>query len=102
MDRFNNHRRNIYDMEWTFLPVKYKYDNGSPAPEPDLDAMVRICRKLCKDFDFVRVDLYNAADGIFFGELTHYPGAGREVFYPSEFDLEMGSHWHVGPYRDPC
>src|SRR5688572_25415327 len=61
MDRFNNHRRNMYDMNWNLLPVKYNYDNGPHVPRPDnLDAMIHICRRLSQDFDFVRVDLYSA------------------------------------------
>ena len=97
MDRFNDHRRNMYDINWRLLPVKYNYDNGPHVQRPDnLDTMVHICRKLSQDFDFVRVDLYSAHDGIFFSELTHYPAAGFGMFNPPEFDLEMGSYWNVG------
>jgi hypothetical protein len=42
------------------------------------------------------VDLYSLHDDVFFGELTHYPAAGTGRFNPREFDLVMGSYWHVG------
>jgi hypothetical protein len=97
MDRFTHHRKNIYDMEWRLLPVKYNHDNGPDVPRPaNLDEMIRVARKLSEEFDFVRVDLYSVHDDVFFGELTHYPAAGTGRFNPREFDLVMGSYWHVG------
>ena len=66
-------------------------------PRPaNLDEMIRVARKLSEEFDFVRVDLYSVHDDVFFGELTHYPAAGTGRFNPREFDLVMGSYWHVG------
>ena len=63
MERFANHRRNLFDVSWRFIPVRYNYDNGRQVPKPsNLDAMIHICRKLSQDFDFVRVDLYSTDD----------------------------------------
>jgi hypothetical protein len=45
--------------------------------------------------DFVRVDLYNVNGRIVFGELTNYPAAGLDPFYPAEFDAVFGSKWRV-------
>ncbi|TOC24041.1 hypothetical protein CGJ88_25110, partial [Vibrio parahaemolyticus] len=39
----------------------------------------------------VRVDLYLLDDGIFFGELTNFPGNCLESFDDYSFDLEVGS-----------
>jgi TupA-like ATPgrasp len=97
MDRFTDHRKNIYDLNWHLLPVKYNHDNGPDVPRPaNLDDMLCVCRILSKEFDFVRVDLYSVNNNVFFGELTHYPAAGGGRFNPPEFDREMGSYWRVG------
>ena len=96
MQRFVGHRKNLYDMDWPMLPVKYNHDNGSDVPRPpNLEDMIDVSRKLSKGFDFVRVDLYSTGERTFFGELTHYPAAGFGKFDPPEFDLEMGSYWNV-------
>ena len=39
---------------------------------------------------FIRVDLYEVAGRIYFGELTLYPGCGFEEFRPEEWDLTLG------------
>jgi hypothetical protein len=43
---------------------------------PKFDEMVDVARALSRDFDFVRVDLYNVEGRVFFGELTCTPSSG--------------------------
>ena len=40
---------------------------------------------------FVRVDFYESAGGLLFGEMTLYPQAGFERFDPLEWDDTFGS-----------
>ena len=41
--------------------------------------MIDAARALSAPFDFVRVDLYDGADGIYFGELTFTPAAALGI-----------------------
>ncbi len=61
-------------------------DDGFTTPEdywlPDagrLAEMTAAARALAAPFDFVRVDLYDGADGIYFGELTFTPAASLGI-----------------------
>lgn len=49
-----------------------------PAPDR-IAAMIKTARALATPFDFVRVDLYNGDDGVYFGELTFTPSASLGV-----------------------
>lgn len=94
LDRYQNHKRNLYDLEWNKLPVELQLPNSStPVEKPkQLELMLEISKILSEDFPFVRVDLYNVNGKIYFGELTFYPGNGFEKFKPKEFDLLLGSY----------
>ena len=49
---------------------------GVAHPDPQrLAAMLDAARALSAPFDYVRVDLYNSLDGVYFGELTFTPAA---------------------------
>ena len=92
VDRFTNHKRNIYDTEWNDLHVASDCpcaDIEYPKPE-NLDKMLEIAEILSKDFPAVRVDLYNIGGKIYFGELTFFPWSGYVKYTPDEFDFEMG------------
>ena len=49
-----------------------------PAPER-LAAMTAIARALSAPFEYVRVDLYDGLDGVYFGELTFTPSASLGI-----------------------
>lgn len=96
LDRFTKHQRSIYDENWNYLNVGYRFSKGPLVEKPAcLDPMKNIAEKLGEDFDFVRVDLYEIDQKIFFGELTHYPGAGTEEFDPIDFDFRLGKFWEL-------
>jgi hypothetical protein len=95
MDRFGDHRRNIYDTDWNLAPFEIHYRRGKMVPSPaSLDEMLDVARKLSADFDFCRVDLYLINDkDLKFGEITLYPGGGFERFFPRQWDFELGELW---------
>lgn len=95
--RFSNHRHSFYRRDLSQVDVRYLCDNldRPPAWPENLDKMFEVAEALGRDFDFVRVDLYNVGGRIVFGELTNYPNAGLMPFEPSSVDVEFGSHWHV-------
>ena len=53
-----------------------------------------IATALSTGVDFVRVDLYETATGIKFGELTNYPTGGLARPQPRSFDRWLGADWH--------
>ncbi len=81
-----------FDRDGSPLPVTYSNPRTvPPAPLPDsIDEMIRIAEALGAGTDMVRVDLYDVAGRIVFGELTNYPSAARATFDPPEYDLILG------------
>ncbi|WP_341845010.1 ATP-grasp fold amidoligase family protein [Caballeronia fortuita] len=93
-DRFGEPRGDMYDADWNLLDIGMGHYPRSPVPAPrpaNLEALVSIARTLASDFGFVRVDLYDAKDTIYFGELTFTPGAGMFALHPDKVDYEWGS-----------
>ncbi len=91
-DRFLEHKRNIYDVEWNNLHIATDcpiIEREIPKPD-NLCKMLEIARTLSEDFPAVRVDLYNIRGKVIFGELTFYPWSGYVQFEPDFFDYEMG------------
>lgn len=90
--------QNFYDLDWNLLPFgksiphnpNYKVDKPHTFND-----MVKIVKDLCSPFQFVRVDLYEANNKIYFGELTFFPGGGIPDFIPSEYDQTVGEMWRA-------
>ncbi len=92
-DRFSNHKRNIYSIDWEFKDVRIKYPNSSEVviKKPDkLNEMLDCAKKLSEGISHVRVDFYSINDSIYFGEMTFYHGSGFEKFYPDDLENEVG------------
>ena len=68
LDRFVNHKRNIYDIKWNhlFINTDKKYKDNQIEKPINFDEMLEISKKLSKGFPFVRVDLYNVHGKIYF------------------------------------
>ena len=91
-------RRAMYSRDWVLLPFTTKR-RREPTPQPPprhLESMVAAAEALGAEFDFVRVDLYDLADGPRFGEMTFAPGSGFSPFDPPAYDLEIGRLWRFG------
>ncbi len=101
VDRFTDHRRNIYDTAWNDLRVASDCPCGEtdvPCPE-NLEEMLAVARTLCADFPAVRVDLYSLDGQIVFGELTFFPWSGYVQYDPDSFDFELGEKF-ILPQRN--
>lgn len=80
------------NLDWSVL------DNTKPRflpkVEPEkpkhLEKMIEIAKTLSADFDFVRVDLYEYKDNVYFGELTFSPWGGILYSYTDEAIKEYG------------
>lgn len=93
--RFSHgHSLSHYSPTWEWLPgraTKYRNDL-MPAPE-HLDQMLALARRLSAGWDFLRVDFYDLAGWVWFGEFSPYPAAGTMRFVPHAFDEYLGSFW---------
>ena len=97
MDRFGDHRCGIVLPDWSPVAARGPTPPAEhPPPPPDsLKRMIHIAEALGQETDFVRVDLYDIADRIVFGELTSYPGGGEVTYSPESFDADLGRYWSV-------
>ncbi|MDD3288759.1 MAG: ATP-grasp fold amidoligase family protein [Alphaproteobacteria bacterium] len=86
-----------YDREWNRLPAQLgHYPECETVEKPkNLDRMIQVAEKIGKDFDFIRVDLYQIGDAIYFGETTFYPNGGVVPFTPDSFDKDLGAPWII-------
>lgn len=87
---------NTYDREWSFLELstsKNHYSDSSiEISKPiNLEEMITVAETLSKDFPFARIDLYNVAGNIYFGEITWFPGGGLDTFDPQCWDEYLGN-----------
>lgn len=91
-DRFANHTRAFYDINWNKQPFTTLYPLSiKELPRPkNFDEMIYVARTLSKDMIFVRIDLYNIEGRIYFGEITFHHGGGFEPVYPKEYDVYLG------------
>ena len=92
IDRYTNHRRNFYDLQWNQLPVESDCPlSDYPVVKPyGLEKMIKIAGILAKDFPFVRVDFYSVNNRVYIGEMTFYPWSGCVNYKPDSFDFELG------------
>lgn len=96
--RYHNHKRNVYDLNWTLQDWNQReYGNYEGIIEkPDnFDEMIKIATKLAEGFSHVRVDLYNVKGKIYFGEMTFTNGCGFERIIPDDADVMLGSLWKL-------
>ena len=56
--------------------------------------MIRYAEVLADGVDFIRIDLYDTGDKVYFGEFTITPGAGTSSYPPHEFDYYLGGLWN--------
>jgi hypothetical protein len=95
LDRFVEHRRNILDRNGKRLTATLDYPAHPGAAEPPacFGHMIDIAERLAEGWDFVRVDLYECAGRIVFGEMTGTPQNGLGIFDPPIWDLTFGALW---------
>lgn len=97
-DRFENHKREYWDMDWQKVPFVWDSNPELEYERPaQLDKMIEISRALSADLPFARIDLYEVGGAVYFGEITLYPGAGYGVFEPAHYDKVVGDMLKLPP-----
>lgn len=97
LSREHAHRWHLFDPAWH--PISAAASATTMPPPRALDDMIAAAETLGRDFDFVRVDLYELADGPRFGEMTFYPGSGYDPFEPPALDRRLGAAWRAAAPR---
>lgn len=97
----DNRKRNLYNCNWELLDLLWcPIEDGRPIwpnsqkvfDKPNkLNEMIEISNKLSLPFRYVRVDLYENKNNIYFGELTFHHGSGVELFTPLSADILYGN-----------
>lgn len=101
VDRYQDHKRNVYNLDWMELPFTIdKFERVKIAKPHNLKLMIELAKKLSKGFSFVRVDFYEIAGKVYFGELTFTSSSGRDAFYPDKYDFIYGDKL-VLPKKSP-
>ena len=95
LERETAHRWIVLDRKWRQLTAS---SDAPPRPN-SMPAMIRAAEALGRDFDFVRVDLYEVAGQPKFGEVTFYPGSGLQPLHPAKLDAQMGALWRSATSR---
>lgn len=81
------------DLNWQLMLFKKKNDSFAHTcpPKPKrLEELTKIASILAKELPFVRVDLYEINNKVFFSELTFYPSSGMQPYEPIEWDKKLG------------
>jgi len=95
-DRETEIKENWYDLNWNPQEFRYFSTRSNIISKPkNLNVMIELSRKLSKDFKFVRVDLYEVDDKIYFGELTFRPYSGFMKWKPKGWDLKLGNELKI-------
>ncbi|WP_222192770.1 ATP-grasp fold amidoligase family protein [Modestobacter italicus] len=95
--RFGQHRRRLYTPDWTPVDVVEAVPPGPVTPPPaSLPELTKVAEALGEGLDFIRVDLFDVAGEVWFGELTPYPGGGLDRFDP-DLDRRLGALWQLPP-----
>lgn len=91
-DRFKNHKRNFYDINWNlaeFTTCYERYNEDIEKPK-NIDEMISCAKKLSEGIKFCRVDFYSVNNKVIFGEITFYPEGGASIFNPKHYDNIIG------------
>ena len=81
------------NLDWTFAPFQredYKGFENLPQKPKGYDTMLRLAAEMSKGIPFLRVDLYEINNNIYFSELTFTPCGGMMTFNPKEWDAAIG------------
>lgn len=81
------------DMDYKRVEFKrndFKVFDVLPPKPKNFEKMIEISKILSKDTTFLRVDLYEIEEKIYFSELTFSPCGGFVPFEPEEWDFKLG------------
>lgn len=83
---------NFYDMDFNPVNIDHGFPRTSPEYEKSdgFELMKELACKLSQGLPFVRVDFFDVAGKIYFGEFTFYDWAGLKPFANEKWDRALG------------
>lgn len=93
MDDHETARLSFLTMNWEKAPFgrsDYLEFEVLPPKPTKFDEMVKIAKSLSGGHPFLRVDLYEINNKVYFSELTFSPCGGFMPFVPEEWDAKLG------------
>ena len=90
----------LFDTSWNSIPETVSSNSEIPGKgdisKPKLLAeMLKMAADLSADFKFVRVDLYELNDQIYFGEMTFSPACCVFPYFSDKFNQKMGEYLKI-------
>lgn len=81
-----------FDMDFNHLPMQQGGPNykGKIERPKHLEKMKELAAKLSEGIPQVRVDFYDMAGEVYFGEMTFFDSSGMAKFKPEEWDERLG------------
>lgn len=91
-DRSNDCRFDFFDMDFNHLDIENIHpQSGKVIEKPSqFEKMKEIATTLSQGIKFVRIDLYEIAGKVYFGEFTFFHGGGFWLFKPDEWEKKLG------------
>lgn len=92
IERLEPLKMDFFDMEFKPMPF-YRTDHLRLGiiPQPQhFEEMKNIARTLAQDTKFVRIDLFEENNKVYFSEYTLIPASGYAKFQPPEYDAIIG------------
>lgn len=94
----------FFDRDWNLKRLNIRGKNapeGFTISKPScMNAMFDIAATLSRNLAFVRVDLYQCDDHIYFGEMTFFPDSGFDVYLLPETDKYFGDLIDLGRVKE--
>lgn len=93
-DRFTSMKRSLFDQNGKHIEGTIRYPKGGGTHGiRNLAEIIAFVESITFGLDFVRVDIYIVNHKPIFGELTHYPGAGKSKIMPVDLDVKLATFW---------
>lgn len=92
------HQKIFVDPTWHEIKIKNPRQTRPfvlPDKPENFQEIIDAAERLGKDFDFIRIDLYNTTRGVILGEMSVYPMAGESVQPTPDagFNKWLGDQW---------
>lgn len=93
LENHNTASISFVSLEWEKLPFyrkDYKTFEVLPEKPKHFNEMIELSRKIANGIKFVRVDLYEINDRVYFSECTFHPCSGFMPLNDDKYDYEIG------------
>lgn len=88
----------IFMADWTYRPEAIVGAKNNPKginKPKNFEQMIKIAEILSENISFVRVDLYEVNEKVYFGEMTFTPATGVLFHFSEEFLMEQGKYLDI-------